>query len=32
MPATLLPAELQDGNPRKIWRMVNGERTPLPLV
>lgn len=32
MPATLLPAELQDGNPRKIWRLVNGERTPLPLV
>jgi len=27
MPAALLPAELQDGNPRKLWRLVNGERT-----
>jgi NADP-dependent aldehyde dehydrogenase len=26
-PASLLPPELQDGNPRKIWRTVNGERT-----
>jgi alpha-ketoglutaric semialdehyde dehydrogenase len=26
-PAEWLPAELQDGNPRKIWRTVNGERT-----
>ena len=26
-PVEWLPAELQDGNPRKIWRTVNGERT-----
>lgn len=25
-PASLLPAELQDANPLKIWRLVNGER------
>jgi NADP-dependent aldehyde dehydrogenase len=26
-PQSLLPAELQDGNPRKIWRLVDGELT-----
>jgi NADP-dependent aldehyde dehydrogenase len=26
-PPALLPAELQDGNPRGIWRMVNGQLT-----
>jgi NADP-dependent aldehyde dehydrogenase len=26
-PEKLLPAELQDGNPRKIWRMINGQLT-----
>jgi NADP-dependent aldehyde dehydrogenase len=26
-PAEWLPPELQDGNPRRIWRMVDGERT-----
>jgi NADP-dependent aldehyde dehydrogenase len=26
-PKSLLPAELQDGNPLEIWRLVNGERT-----
>jgi len=26
-PASALPPELQDGNPRKVWRLVNGERT-----
>lgn len=26
-PDTLLPDELKDGNPLKIWRMVNGELT-----
>jgi NADP-dependent aldehyde dehydrogenase len=30
MPAGLLPAELQDGNPRKLWRMVDGDRTRDP--
>ncbi len=30
MPAGLLPAELQDGNPRKLWRLVDGERTRAP--
>lgn len=25
-PTSLLPAELQDGNPLGIWRLVNGER------
>lgn len=30
MPASLLPAELQDGNPRKLWRLVDGERTRAP--
>jgi 2,5-dioxopentanoate dehydrogenase len=25
-PTTLLPAELQDGNPLGIWRLVNGEK------
>jgi len=32
MPAGLLPAELQDGNPRKLWRLVNGERSRAPLA
>ena len=27
VPAQLLPAELRDGNPLDIWRLVNGERT-----
>ena len=27
VPAQLLPAELRDGNPLGIWRLVNGERT-----
>ena len=26
-PQTLLPAELQDGNPRGIWRLIDGELT-----
>jgi 2,5-dioxopentanoate dehydrogenase len=26
-PEHLLPPELQDANPRNIWRLVNGERT-----
>jgi alpha-ketoglutaric semialdehyde dehydrogenase len=26
-PQSLLPAELQDANPRKIWRLVDGELT-----
>ena len=26
-PPSLLPAELQDGNPRRIWRLVDGELT-----
>jgi 2,5-dioxopentanoate dehydrogenase len=26
-PASLLPPELQDGNPRRIWRRVDGELT-----
>ncbi len=26
-PNDALPVELRDGNPRKIWRLVNGERT-----
>jgi NADP-dependent aldehyde dehydrogenase len=26
-PGALLPVELQDGNPRRIWRLVDGERT-----
>ena len=30
MPAALLPAELQDGNPRKLWRLVDGERSRSP--
>lgn len=30
MPAGLLPAELQDGNPRKLWRLVDSERTRAP--
>jgi alpha-ketoglutaric semialdehyde dehydrogenase len=25
-PSLLLPAELQDGNPSNIWRLINGER------
>jgi NADP-dependent aldehyde dehydrogenase len=24
-PASLLPPELQDGNPRGLWRLVDGE-------
>lgn len=30
-PASALPAELQDENPRGIWRMVNGEFTREPV-
>jgi NADP-dependent aldehyde dehydrogenase len=30
MPAGLLPAELQEGNPRKLWRMIDGDRTRAP--
>lgn len=30
MPAGLLPAEVQDGNPRKLWRLVDGERSRAP--
>ena len=26
-PQSLLPPELQDANPRKIWRLVDGELT-----
>jgi NADP-dependent aldehyde dehydrogenase len=26
-PQALLPAELKDGNPRRIWRLVDGELT-----
>jgi len=26
-PPSLLPAELQDGNPRRIWRLVDGGLT-----
>jgi NADP-dependent aldehyde dehydrogenase len=29
-PASLLPAELQDGNPRKLWRLVDGAFTRAP--
>jgi acyl-CoA reductase-like NAD-dependent aldehyde dehydrogenase len=31
-PESLLPPELHDGNPRGIWRLVDGERTREPLV
>lgn len=30
-PDALLPAELQNANPRQIWRTVNGERTKQAL-
>ncbi len=30
-PEHLLPAELQDANPRKIWRMIDGRFTREPL-
>lgn len=31
MPTGLLPAELLDENPRKVWRLVNGVRTRKPV-
>jgi NADP-dependent aldehyde dehydrogenase len=30
-PPSLLPPELQDGNPHGIWRLVDGELTQAPL-
>jgi NADP-dependent aldehyde dehydrogenase len=30
-PASLLPGELQDANPRSIWRLVDGQLTKAPL-
>jgi NADP-dependent aldehyde dehydrogenase len=30
-PPSLLPAELQDDNPRAIWRLVDGQLTKEPL-
>jgi len=32
VPAALLPAELQDGNPRKLWRLIDGERVRTALA
>lgn len=32
MPQSLLPEELKDENPLKIWRLVNGERTKKSLM
>ena len=31
VPPALLPPELQDANPRGLWRLVDGERTREPL-
>ena len=31
VPPSLLPAELQDDNPRGIWRLVDGQLTKAPL-
>jgi alpha-ketoglutaric semialdehyde dehydrogenase len=31
-PQSLLPVELQDGNPRGIWRLVDGEMTKCALT
>ena len=31
-PQALLPPELQDANPRGVWRLVDGERTRGPLA
>lgn len=31
-PQSFLPAELQDGNPRGVWRLLNGRRTRDPVA
>jgi NADP-dependent aldehyde dehydrogenase len=31
-PPEWLPPELQDGNPRGIWRLVDGERVKRPII
>jgi NADP-dependent aldehyde dehydrogenase len=32
MPQSLLPTALQDANPLKIWRLVNGKHTNEPII